>query len=257
MAKKAIVKTAIELQSELETNIKVVNEKIILNATTEELNDAVNAANEVCEDLNEALKLETYAALRAQEDPMKAAILKLTYPKVTVKRKEDRKTKAVEYVLVNGFKYVDLAAFEDFCGRPIGNALGWRFKSMDLARYLAARKTKELGGDWKDTAAHYKMDKRVERTQIADPTSNTQLTKRLQEMVDAIHFVANDKGLNTYKCKSEDIEFIMSSGLFKQGRKILSVATPQWNTIVNRVMQVLYHLMTGTPYEVIFKRDDE
>lgn len=253
---KTIVKTALELRNELEHNIAVLNEKIVLNASNDEITDAVNAANEVCEDLNEALKLEKYAALRASENPMRDAILALTFPKVTVKRKEDRKTKAVSYVVIDGFKYIDLAAFEDFCGKGIGNAPGWRYKSMDLARFLAARKTKELGGDWKDTAEHFKMDKRVEKTQIADPTSNTQLTKRLQEMVDAIIYVANDKDLNLYKCKSEDIAFIMST-LFKQGKKTLSVAAPQWNTIVNRVMQVINHLMTGNPYELIFKRDDE
>lgn len=255
MAEKAI-KNAIELRTELEHNIALLNEAITNNASNDEVGKAIDAAETKCAELNNELRLEKYAAIRADENPMRKAILDLIYPQVKVKRIVDKKTNAVSYELSDAFAYIDLIELENFCGSQIGHAAGWRYKPEDLARFLAAKATKELGGDWKDLVANFHMSKQAERTQIADPTSGSQLTKRLQNVVDAIYFIDNGSGLNTLKVTSKDIAFMQLVSC-KKGRKPLTVTMPQGKTVLNLAMQVINRIMTDGSYESLYKRNEE
>lgn len=255
MAEKAI-KNAIELRTELEHNVALLNEAISNNASNDEVGKAIDAAETKCAELNNELRLEKYAAIRADENPMRKAILDLIYPQVKVKRIVDKKTNAVSYELSDAFAYIDLIELENFCGSQIGHAAGWRYKPEDLARFLAAKATKELGGDWKDLVANFHMSKQAERTQIADPTSGSQLTKRLQNVVDAIYFIDNGSGLNTLKVTSKDIAFMQLVSC-KKGRKPLTVTMPQGKTVLNLAMQVINRIMTDGSYESLYKRNEE
>lgn len=249
------VKSAIELRTELEHNVALVNAKINEKASIDEVNNATAVAEETCAELNKALRLEKFAALRNREKPMRDAILALVIPQVKVKKNFDKKTNAVSYSVEESEKVIDIVDFENFCGTQIGHAPGWRYRADDLARFLAAKATKELGGDWKELIEHFRMDKHTERTQIADPTSGNQLTKRLQEFVDAILFVENEKGLNEIKVTSKDIAF-MTLVSCKKGRKPLSVTMPQGKTIVNLATQVINRILTNGSYESLYKRND-
>lgn len=255
MAEKTI-KNAIELRTELEHNVAVLNEAISNNASNDAVNKAIEAAESKCAELNNELRLEKYSAIRTDENPMRKAILDLVYPQVKVKRLVDKKTNSVSYELNEAFAYIDLIELENFCGSQIGHTPGWRYKPEDLARFLAAKATKELGGDWKDLIANFRMSKQAERTQIADPTSGAQLTKRLQEVVDAIYFVDNGSGLNVHKVTSKDIAF-MTLVSCKKGRKPLTVTMPQGKTVLNLAMQVINRIMTDGSYESLYKRNEE
>lgn len=255
MAEKAI-KNAIELRTELEHNVALLNEAISNNASNDEVGKAIDAAETKCAELNNELRLEKYAAIRADENPMRKAILDLIYPQVKVKRIVDKKTNAVSYELSDAFAYIDLIELENFCGSQIGHAAGWRYKPEDLARFIAAKATKDLGGDWKDLVANFHMSKQAERTQIADPTSGSQLTKRLQNVVDAIYFIDNGSGLNTLKVTSKDIAFMQLVSC-KKGRKPLTVTMPQGKTVLNLAMQVINRIMTDGSYESLYKRNEE
>lgn len=255
MAEKTI-KSAIELRTELEHKIAVLNEAITNKASVDVVSEATSEAESKCAELNNQIKLEEYAVIRDDEHPMRKAILQMQYPTCKVKKNVDKKTGAISYEVGENAAYIDLIELENFCGDQIGSAIGWRYKPEDFARFLAAKATKELGGDWKELIANFRMSKNVERTQIADPTSATQLTKRLQGIVDAILFTDNGNGLNVYKVDSRDIAFLQYTSC-KKGRKPLSVTMPQGRTVLNLVMQVINRIMTGGSYESLYKRNEE
>lgn len=255
MAEKT-VKTAIELRNELEHKVAVLNEHITNKASLDVVSNATDEVESKCAELNNEIKLETFAVLRASEHAMRKAIEQMIYPQVKVKRIVDKKTNAVSYETAEAFAYIDLIELENFCGSQIGSVAGWRYKPEDLARFLAARATKELGGDWKELIANFRMSKNAERSQIADPTSGSQLTKRLQDVVDAILFTDNGSGLNVYKVTSKDIAFMQLVSC-KKGRKPLTVTMPQGKTVLNLVLQVINRIMTNGSYESLYKRNED
>ena len=240
-----------EMRKNLESDIQNLNGLILENKSNDEIAKLLHSVSENVSKLNLMLTNEDFAILRATERPMYTAIMVLEMNRVTLGQdKENGK-----YMLVDGKKIIDLAAFNRFCEpKKISNESGWVYRADNMARLLSAYATAELGGDWKELLNVYRMDKHTERTQEKNPISKTTLTKELQRLVDAIIFKDNGKGQNEIKVTSQDIAFMVLTAC-KAGKKPKTVVMPKGNTIIKLVVQVINRILKGDSYEVLYDRN--
>ena len=224
-----------EMRKNLESDIQNLNGLILENKPNDEIAKLLHGVSENVSKLNLMVMNEEFSVLRASDKPMYNAIMSLEVSKITLGQdKENGK-----YMLVDGKKIIDLAAFNRFCEpQKISNESGWVYRADNMARLLNV----------------YRMDKHTERTQEKNPISKTTLTKELQRMVDAIIFEDNGEGKNIYKVTSQDIAFMVLTAC-KAGKKPKTVAMPKGNTIIKLVVQVINRVITGTSYESLYERN--
>lgn len=240
-----------EMRKNLESDIQNLNGLILENKSNDEIAKLLHSVSEnVCK-LNLMLTNEDFAILRATERPMYTAIMVLEMNRITLGQdKENGK-----YMLVDGKKIIDLAAFNRFCEpQKISNESGWIYRADNMARLLSAYATAELGGDWKELLNVYRLNKHTERTQEKNPVSKKTLTRELQSLVDAIIFIDNGKKENQIKVTSQDIAFMVLTAC-KAGKKPKTVVMPKGNTIIKLVVQVINRILKGDSYEVLYNRN--
>lgn len=240
-----------EMRKNLESDIQNLNGLILENKPNDEIAKLLHSVSENVSKLNLMLTNEDFAILRATERPMYTAIMVLEMNRITLGQdKENGK-----YMLVDGKKIIDLAAFDRFCApKKISNESGWVYRADNMARLLSAYATAELGGDWKELLNVYRMNKHTERTQEKNPVSKKTLTRELQSLVDAIIFIDNGKKENQIKVTSQDIAFMVLTAC-KAGKKPKTVVMPKGNTIIKLVVQVINRILKGDSYEVLYDRN--
>lgn len=240
-----------EMRKNLESDIQNLNGLILENKSNDEIAKLLHSVSENVSKLNLMLMNEDFAILRATERPMYTAIMVLEMNRITLGQdKENGK-----YMLVDGKKIIDLAAFNRFCEpQKISNESGWVYRADNMARLLSAYATAELGGDWKELLNVYRLNKHTERTQEKNPVSKKTLTRELQSLVDAIIFIDNGKKENQIKVTSQDIAFMVLTAC-KAGKKPKTVVMPKGNTIIKLVVQVINRILKGDSYEVLYDRN--
>ena len=240
-----------EMRKNLESDIQNLNGLILENKPNDEIAKLLHDISENVSKLNLMLTNEDFAILRATERPMYTAIMVLEMNRITLGQdKENGK-----YMLVDGKKIIDLAAFNRFCEpQKISNESGWIYRADNMARLLSAYATAELGGDWKELLNVYRLNKHTERTQEKNPVSKKTLTRELQSLVDAIIFIDNGKKENQIKVTSQDIAFMVLTAC-KAGKKPKTVAMPKGNTVIKLVVQVINRILKGDSYEVLYDRN--
>ena len=240
-----------EMRKNLESDIQNLNGLILENKPNDEIAVLLHSVSENVSKLNLMLMNEEFSVLRASDKPMYSAIMALEVSKVTLGQdKENGK-----YMLVDGKKIIDLAAFNRFCEpQKISNESGWVYRADNMARLLSAYATAELGGDWKELLNVYRLNKHTERTQEKNPVSKKTLTRELQSLVDAIIFIDNGKKENQIKVTSQDIAFMVLTAC-KAGKKPKTVVMPKGNTIIKLVVQVINRILKGDSYEVLYDRN--
>lgn len=240
-----------EMRKNLESDIQNLNGLILENKSNDEIAKLLHSVSENVSKLNLMLTNEEFSVLRASDKPMYNAIMALEVSKVTLGQdKENGK-----YMLVDGKKIIDLAAFNRFCEpQKISNESGWVYRADNMARLLSAYATAELGGDWKELLNVYRLNKHTERTQEKNPVSKKTLTRELQSLVDAIIFIDNGKKENQIKVTSQDIAFMVLTAC-KAGKKPKTVVMPKGNTIIKLVVQVINRILKGDSYEVLYDRN--
>ena len=240
-----------EMRKNIESDIQNLNGLILENKPNDEIAVLLHGVSENVSKLNLMLTNEDFAILRETERPMYTAIMVLEMNRVTLGQdKENGK-----YMLVDGKKIIDLAAFNRFCEpQKISNESGWIYRADNMARLLSAYATAELGGDWKELLNVYRLNKHTERTQEKNPVSKKTLTRELQSLVDAIIFIDNGKKENQIKVTSQDIAFMVLTAC-KAGKKPKTVVMPKGNTIIKLVVQVINRILKGDSYEVLYDRN--
>lgn len=240
-----------EMRKNLESDIQNLNGLILENKSNDEIAKLLHSVSENVSKLNLMLTNEDFAILRATERPMYTAIMVLEMNRITLGQdKENGK-----YMLIDGKKIIDLAAFNRFCEpQKISNESGWIYRADNMARLLSAYATAELGGDWKELLNVYRLNKHTERTQEKNPVSKKTLTRELQSLVDAIIFIDNGKKENQIKVTSQDIAFMVLTAC-KAGKKPKTVVMPKGNTIIKLVVQVINRILKGDSYEVLYDRN--
>lgn len=247
--------TTIEKRTTIETNIETLNTMIREGRSHHDCTTYMQGINKEIAELNTMMLNEQFATMRCSEDPMKEAILALET--IAVQCKEDKESG--KYELCNTSRIIDLVKFDRFCDpKTIAHDSSWVYNVGNLARLFAAYATNEVGGNWRELLNEFYLGRQTFRSPEANPISKKTLTRELQKMVDAIIFIDNGegKGLNQYKVTSQDVAFMVLCSC-KQGKKPKTIAMPKEMTITKLLIQVINRIMTGTTYEVLYKRNKQ
>lgn len=173
---------------------------------------------------------QLYEELLAKDEPIVEAIKMYSYKTLRHRDKKDGETKKVVGLeVVEKERQIDLLKFCEYSQRFGAKALptSWKYKASKLNQLMCLRAALELKFTKTELAAltkSYYLEEEARKVNLGEtPTSNTQICKALQTVIDAIIFKDDGKGGNAYKCNSHDVAYMLGT-YTKKGRKALSLA---------------------------------
>lgn len=266
----------IEMKREAEGFASEVNKLNRTGGAAVDVEKMRAALAESIKDYNDESKMQVFITLRESEAPMKAAIVRLTYPTIKVKAKKDKDSDLETVSVEDGDAQISLIEFYDQASEKVENLTpDWRWKSMaEKYNLLLAYKTvkdlqRKLDGKKKDDETAKKIAKKnnddVKRLEkkfyiqkVArdidmgkTPTSNTQIMKGLQDIVNAIIFEDNGKGGNIYKVQKRDIIYILD--LRNSRRTSGCVSLPKFETFATLLMDILHRIVTDSDFTFAYR----
>lgn len=134
----------------------------------------------------------------------------------------------------------------------------WQHTASRFNQLLCLRTATELGYSKKDIeklATTYFLAEAARKIELGEtPTSNTQLVKLLQQVIDKIAFEAKvvdgkETEQNVYKCNNHDVAYLLAV-YSKRGKKALSVKVARDNFLRSVITTVLHRVITGGKYSV-------
>ena len=253
MAKEIITETSAELFIKAKEAVRVLNEAVL-----DDVHSKITESKEILDALvakhNKAAMNEAFAILRANENPMLAAIERLEIYTTKVVANKNKDTDIITYDLdPKAQTFIDLLAFENFCrGKQIAHDPAWKHKIEKFNYLCALRIAKELGLSVEDVKKKYHIDdKAMEQDMGKTPTSNTQMLAQLQTIVDSIIYLdnPNNPGHNVYKATSHDVRFLVGT-LTKAGQKKHQLVFSQNGTVRNIITRIINRIVTDGSYEL-------
>lgn len=132
----------------------------------------------------------------------------------------------------------------------------WEYMCEKLGLLLAYRAQKELGGSPEVLAELLKTYPIREAAQKekagATPTSNSQLLKLLQPIIDALVWEDNGKGGNAVKAIGKDVAFLVNC-FTSHGKGIGSIKVLKGQKVADYIFEAVHMIVTGKPYQLQFK----
>ena len=241
--------TLSQLLIDAETAKKELNEAMLTDSLSG-MEKAKKVMDKAIKEYNELAVVLDYKTLRSKSSPMLAAIEQLSVATIESKRNEDRETGIVTYSIESSSKQISLVAFDDFCGRDkvvVAPDRLWMHKVDRFCLLVTYRVMKDLGKDTRKLEETYYISDVARQIDLGKtPTSNTQMLKQLQSIVNSI--IASDDDVG-YKVTSHDVEYIVKT-MTRRGRESGTVVTPKPATMHTLLMDVLHRIVTDSEYKV-------
>lgn len=200
---------------------------------------------------------EVFSECKKQPEPVLAAVERYDYPVLAHRlNREDGIVTGMELV-EDRTKQIDLVKL---C-KALGIAHLWEYKVEKFGNLLCMRAAKELG--WSDDQI-----KQIERLYYCNalsrkeemgavPTSNTQIVKLLQQVIDAVLPMDAETGKSKYRCNSHDVAYLLMAYTKRNGKKKLTIEVAK-NSFVHRlVMDVMHRIVTGATYDLKYQMRKE
>ena len=215
------------------------------------------AYNKAMSDLDKAEKAyaETAAVTMydeyAKKDNPIVEIIK-AYSYVTLGHKEklaegtdERRVIAVDPV--ERERQIDLLAF---CKQAKLDTF-WQYQASKFNQLMCLRAAKELGCDVKEIAKTYYLKDAVKKIEMgATPTSNTQVCKLLQTVIDAILPNEDEDGKTIYKVNNHDVAYLDDLYGKKSNKAKLTVRVSNDSFLRRILVDICYRLITNAKYGV-------
>ena len=210
-------------------DIQKINEE-----TENAVNRHVAISREIC-----------YTECKNAENPIIHAVTKLSFDTIGVRDEKDSDTGVITRTVVERTKYINLLDLNKFCG-GIGADAQWVYKLEKFNCLLTAKKAVDLGINLKDINDSYAMNDISKGIDLGKtPTSNTQILKNLQTIVDAMLG-------EEYKATSHDVNYL-NSVYSKKGKKALAVSCANHRYLCDYLARICHRIVTGASYEVEYK----
>ena len=242
------------LRKDIEVRINAYNGLILkkgdfakMNAIEGEIRDAEAA-------YAEQQMREVFEECKKQPNPILAAVKRYDYP-VLAHRLIREDGVVTEMALVEDrTKQIDLVKL---C-KALGLSHLWEYKVEKFGNLLCMRSAKELG--WSDAQI-----KQIERLYYCNalsrkeemgavPTSNNQIVKLLQQVLDAVLPLDPETGKSQYRCNSHDVAYLLMAYTKRNGKKKLTIEVSK-NSFVHRlVMDVMHRIVCGLTYDLKYQQ---
>lgn len=229
----------------------IINDKSTKAADIEKLNAETS---ELEKEYARAAFHATALELFDNPAPMLAAATALTFETLKHKDKEDENgIKSRE--IVTAERPLDFVALESFFverGKKFGSESTWVYKVAAFNRLLCMRTAQSIGADVKTVAEKFATPTQARDIDLGKtPTSNTQLLKQLQIIIDSMLYAEGEKG-NIYKANSHDVGYLLSL-YAKKGRGVLSVAAARPKYLEKLIAEILHRIVSEKSYNIEFK----
>lgn len=214
------------------------------------------AYNKAMHDLEEAEK--SYAAIAANamydeyamKDNPVIEIIK-AYGFTTLRHKEEYsetdKTCVIAVNPIEKEKQIDLLAF---CKRAKLNT-AWQYTASKFNQLMCLRAAKQLGADTELIAKSYYMKDTVKQIKMGGtPTSNTQVCKLLQRVIDEILPNKGKNGDTIYKVNNHDVAYLDDLYGRKSSKQRLTVRVSNDSIFRRILVDIAYRLISNTKYGV-------
>lgn len=252
---KKTLRNIAEIKTDLETRINAYNAAINADDTkATELEKLDNETSELEKEYTRAALHATALELLDNPAPMLAAATALTFEVLKHKDKEDENgIKSRE--IVTAERPLDFVALESFFverGKKFGAESTWVYKVAAFNRLLCMRTAQSIGADVKTVAEKFATPTQARDIDLGKtPTSNTQLLKQLQIIIDSMLYAEGEKG-NIYKANSHDVGYLLSL-YAKKGRGVLSVAAARPKYLEKLIAEILHRIVSEKSYNIEFK----
>lgn len=136
------------------------------------------------------------------------------------------------------------------------NGHKWEYLCEKLGLLLAYRAAKELGLEKEslnELLTTYPVREAAQKEREGcTPTSNSQLLKILQPIIDALVWVDNEKGGNAVKANGKDVAFLLDC-FTAHGKGIGSIKLLKGTKVADYVFEAVHMIVTGKAYNVQYK----
>lgn len=196
---------------------------------------------------------EVFARCRAAADPMKAAVIQYDYFILSHKLVKQNGIPLKIELDDKRTKQIDLVKFGKYCGiSPV-----WAYRVEKFNQLMALRAAKELkisDEEVKRIVNSFYMDELAKKIELGGtPTSNNQICKQLQTVIDGFLFEDDGNRSNVYKVNSHDVAYLVMC-YTRRGKQALTVAVAK-NAFLHRlVMDVAHRLATGKVYGLQYQQ---
>lgn len=249
MTREEMLRKCAEQRAKAEAKANEYNDALISKASAIDLNQKAEILAEIIKEYDRMSRTVTFEDCRLSEDPMKAAVLKLTYPTLkTVFKATSGDPKELKMCsVIEAEKAIPLDKLHAYCD-GIGADKKWIYYAQQLNLLITAKTAKELNNnvDLKAINDSYAMDKIARELDMGKtPTSNTQLLKQLNIVIAAM--LGSD-----FKGTSHDVAFLVNAWS-KKGKKALSIVAARHTTMYNLMLEICHAIMTEKVYELEIK----
>lgn len=225
------------------------------NSTDKEKSKMKDALQNAVNEFNVEVRNVDFDTFLGTENPMYSACLACFHTFATLKITKDKVTNVEEASIGTKKEVVDLKALERYNKeQQLANNGQWPFWVARFAQLLTGSAVKDVGADYERFKTKYAISTTAENVQFKakNPVSNTSMAETLQEIVDAIVFVDNGKGLNTLKVKNCDAKYVHSA-FTKDSNKGVGLDTKSASQMEKVITKMIHHLITGDPYIVNYR----
>lgn len=197
---------------------------------------------------------EVFCELKKAEKPVVAAVTRYSFPVLRHKIvREDGVEVGIE--VSERERQIDLVKFCRFCELDTL----WAYKVEKFGQLLCLRAAKELNmsaAEVKRIASTYYMKELARKENLGEtPTSNTQIVKALQKVVDSFLFKAGENGANIYKVNNHDVAYLLMCYTKRSGRKELTVQVSKTGFVHALLMDICHRIVTGGVYGLDYKQE--
>lgn len=249
MAQTITNKTPLEIAKEkYDVALKNANDAIAkkdANAYNEAMLALANAEDEYTK-LSANAMYDEYAS---KENPIVEIVKAYAYKTVghKEKRNKDDNDRVVSVDPVERERQIDLLAF---CKRAKLDT-DWQYVASKCNQLMCLRAATQLGVDnVKDIAKSYFLQDKAKQIEMGKtPTSNTQVCKLLQSVIDEILPNDNPDG-KTYKCNNYDVAYLDDLYGKKSGKQRITVRVSNDSFFRRILVDICYRLVTNSKYGI-------
>lgn len=265
--KKTTIKTYAELlaerntiAAELESKAQAYNEDA-LNDNFHEMAIIDGQMKDLEKDYSEVSQALVFTSLKDKENPMLEAIK--AYGFKTLKHKDSAESGSTIKTreIIESERQFDLHEFDAFCGYKASADKSWKNYAERMNMLCAIHVANELKvADLASIGTSYFISKTKddiklaeENNSVANPISNTQMLKMLQQVLDKIIYEDNN-GKNKYQAKSQDVAWLLFTYGRKDSKGRLTLKLADHKQFRKVLADVLHRIVTGTDYKVAYKQ---
>lgn len=209
-------------------------------ATDEAVNEYTSHAKALC-----------FAECAETDDPMLEAVKRLTYESICVKDTENKDEGTIVRTREPKARRIDLAQLHKYVDGGIGHEKDWNAKAEKLNFLLTVRQATRLGIDPKAINDSYYISDIAKQIDMGkNPTSNTNLLKTLQIVIDAM--IGPD-----FKATSHHVNDMVDTYTKRSNKTALARKVANHSTFRQELAEICHAIVLAKGYTLEYKTKKE